>query len=173
MTPPPLWNFFKNSSVLGEVGIPYQQDLINPWDSIHHWRCTYNYNDAYNIDSSEQIPLWNSENQGNIRKLESFGSFDYHKISLLTRSVIQGIDQEWLCASVLLHHWCSVNSNGKNVKEHLHIFDLVYHSDEWLPHYTTSVCRLPSQILSSYQNGLINPWDSIHQWRCTYNYNDV
>ena len=74
---------------------------------------------------------------------------------------------------MLLHHWCSVNSNGKNVKEHLHIFDLVYHSDEWLPHYTTSVCRLPSQILSSYQNGLINPWDSIHQWRCMYNYNGV
>ena len=57
-----VWNFSENSSVLEEVGIPYQQDLINPWDSIHQWRCMYNYNGVYNIDSSEQISLPDSEN---------------------------------------------------------------------------------------------------------------
>ena len=30
-----VWNIFENSSVLEGGGIPYQQDLINPWDSIH------------------------------------------------------------------------------------------------------------------------------------------
>ena len=35
---------------------------INPWDSIHQRRCTYNYNGVYNIDSREQMSLPDSEN---------------------------------------------------------------------------------------------------------------